>query len=66
MDATVDKYTEKKRKDSNCKESNKFAKQLNLTSKNIDIKHKAIEIPKNIKKEAKTQILNQYLKRPWN
>ena len=41
------------------KESNKFANQLDLTPKKIDIKGKAIETIKDKKKEAKTQGLNQ-------
>ena len=38
----------------------KFANQLGFTPKEIDIKHKAIEAAKNIKKEVKTQKLNQF------
>ena len=46
------------------KGSNTFANQLNLTPKDIDIKYKALEAAKNIKKEAKTQGHNQ-LKNAW-
>ena len=40
------------------KESNKFSNQL-TQPKEIDIKNKAIEATKNIKREAKAQELNQ-------
>ena len=41
------------------KESNKFANQFNVTSKEIDMKDKVIEVVKDIKKEETTQGLNR-------
>ena len=49
LDATE---KEAKEKYSISKESNKFAYQLDLTAKEIDIKDKAIETAKNINDEA--------------
>ena len=46
-------------------ESNKFAKQFDLTLKEIYIDGKVIEAVKTIKKEAKTHGQNQ-LKKPGN
>ena len=50
----VNAYKKQKKKYSICKVSNRFANQLDFTLKEIDIKDKAIEFAKNIKKEAKT------------
>ena len=62
LDATVNKHTqEAKEKYSISEESNKFANQLHLTPKEINIKYKEIEATKNMKKKAKAQGLNQLL-----
>ena len=46
LDATVRKHTQEIRKNSMSKESNKFANQLYVTPKEIDIKEKGIQATK--------------------
>ena len=57
MDITVSKHTHTRKKCPISKESNTFAKHLDLTTKVIDIRNKAIEVEKH--EERRKNLINQ-------